>query len=402
VLDSVADKMLALATVLRPRSLADHLEADGRERTVQTLDRRLAAVAGERSPRHGIAYRKAVLVAPRKHLGKGVTSLSMRAVTRRATASLNIQNSQLVRWLFEKSQGTWLGPSRTPQTTELRSEGLKSGRAEFEDGERFFRHFHGQLTHDDLRDKTVLDVGCGYGGRTVFYAEICGAKSAHGVETTKEKVERCSRLAKELGSAKTSFSVGLAEDLPFPDGTFDTVVSFDVLEHCDDPRAAVNEIARVLRPGGQTWNVFPTYKGARSSHLAYINSLPLIHRVFHPDTLIDVANELLEQETNGNRPGLQPRPSWSSLGHYTLPRLNGMTLKEARRIFGNSGLSCDFIVTPLIDPQLSWEEMKNAVGSSRIAAATVFTAAHGLSGWQRVLPLPEFLVQNIAVCGSKP
>jgi SAM-dependent methyltransferase len=320
-------------------------------------------------------------------------------VTRRATASLNIQNPRLVRWLFEKSQGTWLGPDRTPQTTELRSESLKLGRAEFEDGERFFRHFHGRLSHDDFRGKTILDVGCGFGGRAVYYEKVCGASSVHGIETTKETVERCQRLAVELDS-KAEFTVGLAEELPFEDDTFDTVVSFDVLEHCDDPRAMVSEIARVLRPGGETWNVFPTYKGARSSHLAYINSLPLIHRIFHPDTLIQVANELLEEETTGDRPGLQPSPSWSSLGHYTLPRLNGMTLKEARRIFDSSGLWCEFIVTPLIDPQLSWQEMKAAVGSSRVAATVVFTAAHTLSGWQRVLPLPEFLVQNIAVHGA--
>ncbi len=328
-----------------------------------------------------------------------------RVVTRRATASLNVQNPRVVRWLFDKSRGTWLGPTRTPQTTELRSDGagLKSGRAEFQDGERFFRHFHGGLQHADLRGNDVLDVGCGFGGRALYYAEVCGAASVHGVEVTNEVVERCRRLASELGSSKTTFSVGRAEDLPFREGTFDAVVSFDVLEHCDDPRAAVGEIARVLRPNGRTWNVFPTYKGARSSHLAYISDVPLLHRIFHPDTLIDIANELLEGEPSEIRPGLQPRPSWTSLGHYTLPRLNGMTLAEARTIFtGTSGLSCErFIVTPVVDPQLSWQQMKTAVGSSRLAAAIVFAAAHTLAGWQRFLPLPEFLVQNIAVCATK-
>jgi SAM-dependent methyltransferase len=328
--------------------------------------------------------------------------VTRRVVTRRATASLNIQNPRVVRWLFEKSQGTWFGPSRTPQTTELRSEGLRSGRAEFEDGERFFRHFHGHLQHHDLRGKDVLDVGCGFGGRSVYYAEVCGAASVQGVEVTDGVVDRCQRLAEEFNS-RASFTVGRAEALPFPDGSFDAVVSFDVLEHCDDPWLAVSEIARVLRPGGQTWNVFPTYKGARSSHLAYMTDIPLLHRVFHPDTLINIANELLEKDPSENKPGLQPSPSWTSLGHYTLPRLNGMTLKEARAIFTETaGLSCErFVVTPLVDPQLTWQQMKEAVGSSRIAAGVVFTVAHTLSGWERLLPLPEFLVQNIAVCSTK-
>lgn len=247
-----------------------------------------------------------------------------------------------------------------------------------------------------------MDVGCGFGGRSVYYAEVCGAASVQGVEVTDEVVDRCRRLAEELNS-QASFTVGRAEALPFPDSSFDAVVSFDVLEHCDDPRLAVSEIARVLRPGGQTWNVFPTYKGARSSHLAYMTDIPLLHRVFHPDTLINVANELLEKDPSENKPGLQPSPSWTSLGHYTLPRLNGMTLKEARAIFTETpGLSCErFVVTPLVDPQLTWQQMKEAVGSSRIAAGVVFTASHSLSAWQRLLPLPEFLVQNIAVCTTK-
>jgi 2-polyprenyl-3-methyl-5-hydroxy-6-metoxy-1,4-benzoquinol methylase len=331
--------------------------------------------------------------------------VTRRVVTRRATASLNVQNRRIIRWLFENSRGTWLGPTRTPQTTELRSEGagLKSGRAEFQDGERFFRHFHGRLKHDHLRGRDVLDVGCGFGGRALYYAEVCGAASVHGVEVTNEVVERCQRLASEFGSSKVSFSVGRAEDLPFRERTFDAVVSFDVLEHCDDPRAAVGEIARVLRPNGRTWNVFPTYKGARSSHLAYITDIPLLHRIFHPDTLIDIVNELLEREPSDIRPSLQPRPSWTSLGHYTLPRLNGMTLAEARTIFmGTPGLSRQrFIVTPVVDPQLSWQQMKAAVGSSRLAAAIVFAAAHTLAVWQRFLPLPESLVQNIAVYARK-
>jgi hypothetical protein len=41
------------------------------------------------------------------------------------------------------------------------------------------------------------------------------------------------------------------------------------------------------------------------------------------------------------------------------------------------------------------------LGSSRLATAIVFAAAHTLAGWQRFLPLPEFLVQNIAVCARR-
>jgi SAM-dependent methyltransferase len=287
---------------------------------------------------------------------------------------------------------------------ELRrgGEGLRAGHAEFRDGARFFRHFDGSLRPEDLRGKKILDVGCGFGGRTVYYAQNCGALSVHGVETTSAKVELCRRFAAERGAATTSFSVAYVEDLAFPDASFDTVLSFDVLEHCEDPRKAVKEITRVLRQGGKAWNVFPTYKGARSSHLGYLTQLP-VHRIFHPDMLIAVVNEFIATEGGRLRIGSQPSPSWSSLGHYTLPRLNGMTLKEAREIFRTTpALKCQrLIVTPLIDPQLSRREMEAALGSSKVRGLLAFAFAHTLRGWERLFPLPELLIQNIAVCAEK-
>jgi SAM-dependent methyltransferase len=325
-------------------------------------------------------------------------------VTRRATASLNIRNAQLLRWILRALWKTWLGPDLpTPQRDELRRGGeLRAGHTEFEDGPRFFRHFRGRLHPDDLRGKKILDVGCGYGGRTVYYASRCGAASAHGVEVALPMVERCRELASELGSSTTTFSVGQAEDLPFPDESFDAVVSFDVLEHCQDPRRAVEEMTRVLRPGGKTWNVFPTYKGARTSHLGYVTQLP-VHRIFHPDALIDVVNEFIEKEGERLRVQRQPNPSWSSLGHYALPRLNGLTLEEARRVFNDThGLLCEgVIITPLIDPQLSKKQMQTALGGSSILGLLAFGVAHSLAIWERFLPLPELLVQNIAVCATK-
>jgi SAM-dependent methyltransferase len=300
---------------------------------------------------------------------------------------------------------TWFGPDiPTASRDELRrgGEGLRAGHTEFRDGLRFFRHFDGALRPEDLRGKEILDVGCGFGGRTVYYAEKCGASMAHGLETTLPKVELCRKLATELGATTTTFSVGYVEDLPFPEASFDAVLSFDVLEHCQDPRNAVKEIARVLRPGGRAWNVFPTYKGARSSHLGYLTQLP-VHRVFDPDTVVAVVNEFVAQEGERLRVGPQPGPSWSRLGHYTLPRLNGMTLKEARQIFSSTPrLKCErVIITPLIDPKLSRREMQAALGSSKTLGLLAFAVAHSLGAWQRLFPLPELLIQNIAVCARK-
>jgi SAM-dependent methyltransferase len=65
-----------------------------------------------------------------------------------------------------------------------------------------------------------------------------------------------------------------ATDLPFPHGSFDTVVANHVLYHLDDPAAALREFARVLRPGG--WLAVAT---SGTDHLAELNAIgPAIGR----------------------------------------------------------------------------------------------------------------------------
>lgn len=54
--------------------------------------------------------------------------------------------------------------------------------------------------------------------------------------------------------------------LPFPDGAFDVVGAFDVLEHCDSESVAIKELARVIAPGGRLLMSVPAYQWAWSDH----------------------------------------------------------------------------------------------------------------------------------------
>jgi SAM-dependent methyltransferase len=73
---------------------------------------------------------------------------------------------------------------------------------------------------------------------------------------------RCTRVfAIDLGqrpAGTQNFTFASAESLPFPEGTFDLVTSNCVLEHVGDRRRALEEILRVLRPGGYVAHVLPT------------------------------------------------------------------------------------------------------------------------------------------------
>jgi ubiquinone/menaquinone biosynthesis C-methylase UbiE len=255
--------------------------------------------------------------------------------------------------LIASTQETVLGPFVTPQTFELASPAqgrLASAEREFADGPRLFESFAPELTPGRLVGRDVLDLGCGYGGRTVFYAET-GAHTVAGIEIADGMIRRCRLFAEQRSVKNVEFQVGFAESLPFADHSFDQLVSFDVLEHVQDPVLAFREIRRVLRPAGEAWLIFPTFLGARSSHLDYLTQVPAIHRIFEPTVLIEVVNEFLvaAPERYGTNP--QPRPAVGPLGARALPSVNGMTRREAFALVERSGLRIRGAeTTPLLGP----------------------------------------------------
>ncbi len=100
----------------------------------------------------------------------------------------------------------------------------------------------------DLHGRRVLDLGCG-GGLLAEPLARAGAEVT-GVDIS-DNALRIARQHAERHRLDIDYRLAPAEDLPFPDGSFDVVVAFDVLEHVTDLQRAVQEAARVLRPGGK-------------------------------------------------------------------------------------------------------------------------------------------------------
>jgi ubiquinone/menaquinone biosynthesis C-methylase UbiE len=97
----------------------------------------------------------------------------------------------------------------------------------------------------------VLDVGCGPGYFVRMLAEAVGPTgSAVGIDAAPEMLDYARRKARRLPNCR--FEAGSAEALPFPDASFDVVMSSLMLHHLPDGlrlQAAI-EMKRVLRPGG--------------------------------------------------------------------------------------------------------------------------------------------------------
>jgi SAM-dependent methyltransferase len=107
---------------------------------------------------------------------------------------------------------------------------------------------------DDLvggrRDLDLLDFGCGTG---TMAGHLARYGTVEAVDADADAVAFCRRR----GLARVQQLTG--DGLPFEDGRFDVVTTFDVLEHIEDDLSALTELHRVLRPGGVLVAAVPAF-----------------------------------------------------------------------------------------------------------------------------------------------
>ena len=89
----------------------------------------------------------------------------------------------------------------------------------------------------------ILDVGCGTGANLEMLAEF---GEAEGVDVSREALDFCQTRGLQ------NVRQGEAEHLPYEDNSFDLVTGLDVVEHLDNDVGGLQEMRRVLRPGGKS------------------------------------------------------------------------------------------------------------------------------------------------------
>ncbi|HEX4930032.1 MAG TPA: methyltransferase domain-containing protein [Gaiellaceae bacterium] len=98
----------------------------------------------------------------------------------------------------------------------------------------------------------VLDLGSGAGTDSLIAAQMVGEQGrVTGIDMTPEMLAKARAAAAEMGTANVDFVESEAERLPFPDESFDVVISNGVIDLVPDKDAVFAELFRVLVPGGR-------------------------------------------------------------------------------------------------------------------------------------------------------
>lgn len=146
---------------------------------------------------------------------------------------------------------------------------------------------HRWALHQIPSDALVLDAACGDGR----LARVRGRSSATiGFDFVERLASRAQRF-----TGGGPVAVGDIHLMPFRRGCFDVVTCFEVLEHLDEPGVAVEEFARVLRPGGRLLLSVPNdeglkYRMKRDPH-------PLHHGAMTADRIRDLVAAHLRLDT---------------------------------------------------------------------------------------------------------
>jgi len=215
----------------------------------------------------------------------------------------------------------------------------------WKDGQRILNLFKPAI---DIRNKLILDVGCGNGGKAVYYAK--NAKYVFGCDIDKTCLERAENFSAKKGlTNKTKFVYGESTDLPFNSNKFDIIMMNDVMEHFANPLATILESKRVLKKGGIICINFAAWLSPNGSHLNDWIHIPWCHVLFSEKTLIKVLKKLSLSEKyiefqfpNINNPNINKNPLPKKLECLGSGNLNRITLRQFKKILNKSGLKTVF------------------------------------------------------------
>jgi SAM-dependent methyltransferase len=214
----------------------------------------------------------------------------------------------------------------------------ESSENRYEDEEAFpFENYFGRPIDEWVRGD-LLDLGCFTGGRAAAWWERYKPRSVSGLDVDEVFIRAARRFA-EFRGVPADFRVGFGERIPWPDDSFDTIITFDVFEHLRSVPATLAECRRVLRPRGRLLSVFPSHFQPIEHHLSLVTNTPFLQYMFKGETLIEAYRQILNErgasaDWYGRKAGLEPWERGNTI--------NGMTNRAFRRLVRAQGWEVTF------------------------------------------------------------
>jgi ubiquinone/menaquinone biosynthesis C-methylase UbiE len=155
----------------------------------------------------------------------------------------------------------------------------------FEQGRRNYTLFFRRVT--EIRDKEIIDIGCGDGCKTWFYGSQ-SPKKIVGVDLDLFRLKLGQTFRPKSISTPPEFVLADATSLPFKSESFNICIMDDVMEHIKAPMDILKEARRILRNHGLVYITFTSYNAPHGGHLFEWISIPWVHFLF-PERILERA-----------------------------------------------------------------------------------------------------------------
>ena len=220
---------------------------------------------------------------------------------------------------------------------EQQDQGAYFARQQRETVARYHQHMAGL----SLQDKTILDIGCGLGGRALGWLEL-GAKRVINVDINRQELAEGERLLRSRFPDQA-----LKIDYRHPDQISssdhgDLAILFDSFEHLTDPAEVLRQIDRSLRPGGAVWIGSIGWYNYMASHCTVTHiPIPWCQLLFSETAILKTIRKLLRRSDYvpnvwERMEGLDRWDNVKTLKDRPGEPLNMLSLRQIRRILHES------------------------------------------------------------------
>lgn len=215
----------------------------------------------------------------------------------------------------------------------------------------------------DARSVSILDVGCGDGRLIAFMHRMLRRYrpdlevSIHGFDVADSSIQEAgffeatrAFLEREIPDVDWRARLRMIRSVdrwPYADGSFDWVISNQVLEHVRDQAFVLSEIARVLKPGGRSAHLFPVRENVLEGHIHipgshWIRDPARLRRYIRFMTALGIGSY---RRIRREEPHLDAATYAATRADYLLRETHYTGKAEVRRLAARASLRCSFRYT---------------------------------------------------------